>query len=100
MVINYLAETLVPFSVVENPSFRALMGKNILLKTRMAYSRDLLPMAYEGVKHKIIEMITDAQSISATTDFCSNFKGTLMRFAVFWSCNKLFWNFLVSHCIF
>jgi hypothetical protein len=79
MVINFLAETLSPFSLIEQQSFRVLIGKHVVLKKRTAYSRDVLPKAYAGVKKKIIEMIVDAQAISITTDFFSNFKGSLMR---------------------
>jgi len=82
-VINFLAETLSPFSVVEKQTFRALMGKHIAIKTRKAYSHEILPKAYAGVMKRIIEMIADAQAISATTDFYSNFKGSIMRLAAF-----------------
>lgn len=83
MIINFLAETLTPFSIIERPSFRVLMGKHIALKSRTSYSRDILPSAYEGVKYKVVNAIVDAQAISVTTDFFSNFKGTLMRLAAF-----------------
>lgn len=79
MVINFLAKTMSPFSIIERQSFHALLGKHVVLKMRTGYSCDILPKAYEGVKQRVIKMISNAQAINATSDFYSNCKGSSMR---------------------
>ncbi|KAI1690932.1 zinc finger BED domain-containing protein 1 [Ditylenchus destructor] len=78
-IIQMIASDILPLSVVDNPGFRQVMqiaAPKYHLHGRNYFAREMLPQHYDKMKNHVSSIISEANSISITTDCWSDANNT------------------------